>query len=382
MYAAILRLPWVVDGLNDEDKATIDELLYIAVKDAAVAQAVIHLPWVADGPNYDDKATIAELRYINFRDPSIAQAVVAMPFLQTDDTASRHALNAINDIMRAGNKAALLNSRIYQAGITDEWTPVIAAAGAIADPGVVSDYLNGNITVQQEHYQTDRTPAITVTIVRLAGRAAGAVSADLTAQAIRQAEEIMDLPLPTDHVIVVVDDLSVIGRFFGVNHGFAIGLQQEAETTPQARLLNTMVHEVAHYWWRGNADWIDEGAADTIAAAASARRGHTAEARPNRRKDCAAVNISAIGGVHRSDYDQFYCNYYLGEQLFRELQQATTPEGFTAGLQDLYHISRSQPAPQTQDEYRAGIGQLREAFSNHADIIDRHWSGDLNAPHR
>ena len=192
----------------------------------------------------------------------------------------------------------------------------------------------------------------------------------------------MDLPLPTDHVIVVVDDRSVTGRFFGTNHGFAIGLQQEAETKSRARLLNTMVHEVAHYWWGGNADWIDEGAADTIAAAASTRQGHTAEARPNRRQDCAAVNISAIGGVHRSDYEQFYCNYYLGEKLFRELQQATTPEGFTAGLQELYHISRSRPAPRAADEYRAGISQLREAFPNHDDIIDRHWSGDLNAPHR
>ena len=347
LYAAILRLPWVTDGLNDDDKTAIDELLYVAVKDL-----------------------------------SVAQSVVAMPFMQTNDAASRHALESINDIMRAGNKAALLNSRIYQGGITDEWKPVVASAGTVADPGAVLDYLNGQVTIRQDSYDTGLTPNLTVTIVRPTGQTAGIVSPAITAKSVRLAEGVMRMPLPTDHVIVVVDDRSVTGRFFGTNHGFAIGLQQDAETKSQARVLNTMVHEVAHYWWRGNADWIDEGIADTIAATSSAQQGHTAEARPNRRKDCAAVNISAIGGVRKSDYDQFHCNYYLGENLFRELQQTTTPEVFTAGLQDLYHISRSQPTPRTANEYRAGIGQLREAFPNYADIIEKHWNGDLNAPFR
>ena len=217
--------------------------------------------------------------------------------------------------------------------------------------------------------------------MRPSGHTAGAVSTDLTTQSGRQAEAIMDMPLPTDQVIVVVDAHSVIGRYLGANYGLAVGLKQEAETRSTPSLLNTLVHEVAHYWWRGNADWIDEGAADTIAATASTHQGHTAQARPNRRQSCAAVNISAIGNATPSDYDQFHCNYYLGEQLFRELQQATTAEAFTAGLQRLYRLSRSQPASRTREEYRAGISQVREAFPNHGAIIDRHWNGDLNAPH-
>ena len=349
LYSTILRLPWIADGLNDTDKAAIDQILYIAVKDT-----------------------------------DVAQALVAMPFLQTMDHGSRHALAAINDLMRDGNKAALLNSRIYRTGITDEWTPVIAAAATTDNKTAVSAYLDGDMTIRQDSHDTGLTPELTVTIVRPSGRAAGAVSTDLTAQAVRQAEAIMRMPLPTNHVIVVVDDRSVIEGYFGVNHGFAISLKQDAEAKSQPSLLNTLVHEIAHYWWRGNADWIDEGAADTIAATVSAQQGHTAQARSNRRKNCAAVNISAIGNTLRSesDYDQFHCNYYLGEQLFRELQQATTPDEFTSGLQNLYRLSLSQPAPRTPLQYRAGISQLREAFPNHGDIIDRHWRGDLNAPHR
>ena len=347
LYRSITQLPWASDGLDDADKAAIDEILYIAVKDAAVAKSV-----------------------------------VAMPFLQTNAAATLHALESVNDLLRAGNATPLTDSRIYQSGITGEWAPVVTAAGAIAAPDAVAEYLDGQVTVQQENYATDYTQIMTVTIVRPAGSAAGRVDPGLIAHSVRLAENIMRMPLPTDNVIVVVDDRAATGGFFGTNHGFAIGLQQESETKAPERLLNILVHEVAHYWWGGNADWIDEGVADTIAATASTQQGHTFAANPNRRQDCAAVNISAIGDAPRSYSGQFYCNYYLGEKLFRAIQNAAMPDDFIAGLQRLYQLSREQPAPRTQDDYRAGIEQVRAAFPDYAAIIEQHYSGDLNAPHR
>ena len=346
LYQSITRLPWAGDGLDTADQAAIDEILYIAVRDAATAKAM-----------------------------------VAMPFLQTNDAASRHALESVNDLLRAGNATALHSSRIYQAGITDEWAPVVAAAGAV-EPDAVAEYLDGQITVQPESYATDYTSNLAVTIIRPAGSAAGGVNPGLIAQSVQLAENIMRMPLPTDNVIVVVDDRAATGGFFGTNHGFAIGLEQEAETKSPERLLNVLVHEVAHYWWNSNAEWIDEGVADTIAATASTQQGHTFAANPNRRQDCAADNISEIGDAPRSYRGQFYCNYYLGEKLFRAVQDAAAPDDFIAGLQRLYQLSREQPAPRTQDEYRAGIEQVRAAFPDHAAIIEQHYSGDLNAPHR
>lgn len=347
LYQSITRLPWAGDGLDDADKAAIDEILYIAVRDAATAKAM-----------------------------------VAMPFLQTNaDAATRHALESVNDLLRAGNATALHASRIYQSGITSEWAPVVAAAGTV-EPDAVAEYLDGQITVQQESYETDYTPNLAVTIVRPVGAGAGRVAPGLIAQSVQLAENIMRMPLPTDNVIVVVDDRAATGGFFGTNHGFAIGLEQEAETKSPERVLNVLVHEVAHYWWHSNADWIDEGVADTIAATASEQQGHTFTANPNRRQDCAAVNISEIGDAPRSYRGQFYCNYYLGEKLFRAVQDAAAPDDFIAGLQRLYQLSREQPAPRTQDDYRAGIAQVRAAFPDYAAIIEQHYSGDLNAPHR
>ena len=382
LYDAIAGLPWVQDGLNDADKDAIDQVLYMAASDAlSAADAIVKFPWLNDTVTDAEQSVLKSLRSVAYRSADTADAIVAMPFLQTVDESTLHALRAINDILYTGNESALVGSRIYQSGITNEWAPVVAAAGTVAAPDAVAEYLNGQIAIHQERYDTDYTTDLTVTIVRPAGNAAGGTSPDLAARAVRLAENIMRMPLPTDNVIVVVDDRSGTGNFFGVNHGFAIGIKQKAETSSPERLLNLLVHEVAHYWWRGNADWIDEGIADTIAATASAQQGHTAAASPNRRRNCIAVNIGDIGDAPR-DGDQFRCNYYLGEKLFRELQENTTRADFVGALQQLYQLSQEQPTPQNRDEYRAGIAQVRQAFPNHAAIIDRHYSGDLNAPHR
>lgn len=286
LYATIANLPWLRDGLDDAEKAVIDEILSIAVAN-----------------------------------PAVAKAIFGMSFL-------------------------------------------------------IDEYPDRKAAIQQGRYDTDYTRNLTVTILRAAGNAPGEVAPDLVAESVRLAENIMRMPLPTANVVIAVDDRSVIIDWaFGINYGFAIGLKQQTETTSREQLLNTLVHEISHYWWSGNADWIDEGAADTIAATASAQQGHTAFSNPNRRDTCTADNISEIGDAPRSNLDQFHCNYYLGEKLFRAVQNAAAPDDFAAGLQQLYRMSQLQ-------RYGAGIQQVREAFPYHADIIEQHWSGDLNAPHR
>ncbi len=51
-------------------------------------------------------------------------------------------------------------------------------------------------------------------------------------------------------------------------------------------------------------------------------------------------------------------------------------------MQRLYALSQSLPHPETVDEYRAGIEEVRESFPAQSETIELHYSGDLNAPHR
>ena len=76
------------------------------------------------------------------------------------------------------------------------------------------------------------------------------------------------MPLPVDHVIVVLNDKAVTGGYAGTNYGFAVGYlpkyEQPQDLSTWRRFQRGLVHEIAHYYWTGNESWVDEGVADTI----------------------------------------------------------------------------------------------------------------------
>ena len=84
--------------------------------------------------------------------------------------------------------------------------------------------------------------------------------------------------------------------------------------------------------------------------------------------------LSELGDLR--DSPEFDCNYYLGTLLFQELRQSLDDAEFSATLRDLYQLSlTAQEARQTPS-----IAVVRQAFSDQAAIVDKHWSGALNAP--
>ena len=381
LHRNIMALPWVKDGLDSTEKAAIDEILYAAVVDRSLAQAIIQLPWVADGIEPQEPETVEEIYFVAHENASVAQALVGMPFLVSNEPADAHALNGIQQIIRDGLTRNLTSSQVYRNGITDEWAPIIAAAAATESGSAITEYLNdAAITIEVGQYTTGGQP-LTITIVSPENAADLGGTLNDVYQAVIATESIMQLPLPTRHVIVVFDPRAVSSGFAGTNHNYAIGIEEENPDGGRALLQNTLFHEVAHYWWGGNANWIDEGLADTIAATASLAQGDGWVAKPNRRKECITQNISDLGHTRRGD-GQFYCSYYLGEKLFRALQDSMSPGEFTTAIQALYAASQALPRPESLDDYRADIEQVRQAFPKQREIIDLHYTGDLNAPHR
>ena len=100
-------------------------------------------------------------------------------------------------------------------------------------------------------------------------------SMDLLEHSVRGAEELMGVPLPPNYVGLLFEN-AVSGSFAGTNFGTHIAIlpkydvddgSHEAEFTDQS-----MAHEVAHYYWSGNADWIDEGAAELMASVSESMR--------------------------------------------------------------------------------------------------------------
>ena len=370
-----------VRGLSLSSMHGTNNAYWVEQRHPRLHRGIMGLSWVADGLDESEKEFIDSILYVAVIDASVAQDLARMPFMHSHEAADVHALDGIRTMIRDGFTANLTSSRVYRQGITDEWAPIVAAAAATESGAVISEYLNDSaITVETGRYVTAGQP-LDITIVRLEGSGGRKETLEAVYLAVAGTEGIMRLPLPTRHVVVVFDPRAVTRDYFGTNYGYAISIKEENPDGGLPGLQNSLYHEVAHYWWSGNANWIDEGLADTIAATASLNRGHPWGAKPNSRKDCTTQNISSLGHVGRG-HGQFHCNYYLGEKLFRDLQSRMNQDEFVAAIQNLYRLSLGKPSNESPEDYRADIKEVRQAFPEQREIIDLHYAGDLNASHR
>ena len=135
----------------------------------------------------------------------------------------------------------------------------------------------------------------------------------------------MGLPLPSNYVGLLYEN-SVSGSNAGTNYGTHIAILPAYDVDDGSHEAmfagHNNAHEVAHYYWSGNANWVDEGAADLMAAFMDgARNGHPADVT---NPPCPhAGNIAELeslgiaqGGI------EFGCNYSLGERLFLDLYRS------------------------------------------------------------
>ena len=236
----------------------------------------------------------------------------------------------------------------------------------------------GNAAVEAVSLGTELTPELAVSIVRT-----GSQSRPGTVEAVRDAvefvESIMGLPLPVEHVIVVFDEAAVPAGTGGANYGFAFSYSPEYETrqgTSEWRVLQSgFIHELAHYYWSGDQAWMAEGVANVFAY----MRGRDSGLSPGQlkavRKSCEAHDLQMLEMWDPSR--DYYCSYYLGERLFLELLGALGRLQFVAKLRELYLVAL--PVREAGGD-PPGIAAMRQVFADQADIVEKHWSGALNAP--
>ena len=95
------------------------------------------------------------------------------------------------------------------------------------------------------------------------------------------------------------------------------------------------------------------------------------------RKQCEAHDLEMLTEEVPSTQDpQYSCNYFLGQSLFLDLLENQGVEDFNQGLRELYRLSLAEA--ETGGE--AGIGAVRQAFPEHAGIVNKHWSGEAERP--
>ena len=385
LATSIKELGWVKDGIDETESAVIQDLLYIAVSSRPLASSIVSLGWVKDGVDSLEAAAIKELSYLTDRDADAALRITGMPFVETIDP---HDISAIKSLrlLAAYNLdtfVEVLTHPTLGVGISDNLAPVVATLRGVAktNPGLIDILLDGTIvSVERRTITLPFAGDVSLSIIRTGPGAA--TSMDLLEHSLRGVEEFMGEPLPTNYVGLLFAD-AVTGDAAGTNFGTHIAILPKydvADGSFEAEIAgSTIAHEVAHYYWSGNEDWLDEGAANfTASVIDGARTGRQiAVTRPPCAYARSLGNLESLG-ISKGDIE-FQCNYSLGERLFADLYRTLGHERFREGFRDLYLASEIEDEADDLPGTAVGVEHVGEALRSddglESVVISRWYDG-------
>ena len=269
---SVVALGWVQDGTSELEVSAIEQLFYISNDQPDVARSLVALAWLADGIENNEVEALDYVSNLANLNGEAAQHIVQMSFLETVEPPDVSALRTLWHL--AANEPQLLETLLshpaLQTGITDDFAPVVATLYGVAryNPELFPVLLDpANVLLERRTVTLPMAGNVTLVIIRTQPGAER--SMDLLEHAIHSAEAFMGAPLPTNFVGLLYED-AVPGSYAGVNSGTHIAIRPKYDVNDGSHEGETagsiIAHEVAHYYWRGNANWVDEGASDFIAS--------------------------------------------------------------------------------------------------------------------
>ena len=370
--SSVVSLGWVEDGIEEIEVKAIEEISYIDYGDAKVASSVLSLGWVQDGIEDLEVDLINALASIANKDAGEALRIVGMPFLETIEPPDISAMKSLRRLaaFRLEAFVSLMSHTALRDGISDDVAPIVATLDGVArtNPGLIDVLLDpSRVLLQRRIITLPLTGDVDLVIVRTGPGAARGM--DLLEHSVRASEELMGIPFPTRYVGLLYEN-AVSGGFAGTNFGTHIAVlpkydvddgSYEAEFAPHA-----IAHEVAHYFWSGNADWIDEGIGDFMASSVENRRagktvGVTNDPCPYAR---SIAELEILAPNADADLDVFGCNYSLGERLFVDMSRTLGDDAIWRGLRELYAKSLVEDDADDLKGTSLDINHLWEVFQS------------------
>lgn len=369
LAASITAPDWFQDGIAAEEAEIVQDIIDLALTGSPdVAGSLTARRWFRDGVTDAERAVIDGIRSIAHHNAADAARIGAMPFLSTLEPYDLVALRSLNSLayLNPTVLGSVLSHPTLRGGITDHWAPIVATLYGVSkyNPSLIDTLLDPErVMVEQRQINLPLSGDVDLAIIRTAPGAGR--SMDLLARSIRSAEDFMGRALPAAFVPLLFED-AVPEYAGGANFGTHIAILPRYDVDDGSRAANAaglvVAHEVAHYYWNGNADWVDEGASELLAALSELARVNRQVAITTR--PCAyAANIAELERLNPAvDSDAFGCNYSLGERFFFDLFRFIGPADFQQGFRRLYRASKKDDDADDYPGTTAGISQIRDAF--------------------
>ncbi len=420
--SSVVSLDWIGDEIDDGEVKAIEYLSYIANEDSAtalnlismdwiqdaidpqesdaiswvsnfvsphVAASVVGLNWVGDAITGLEVQLIQELSYLSNGHPEQGMKVVGMQFLESVEPPDLSAVDSLSDLSSFRPEAfnLVMSHPAIRGGITDDIVPVVATLYGVAqtNPELIEVLLDrSRVLLERRVITLPLSGDVILDIIRTAPGAER--SMDLLEHSVRGVEEFMGTPFPTRYVALLYEN-AVSGSFVGTYFGTHIAVRPEYDVDDGSHEASfaghSNAHEVAHYYWNGNADWVDEGAADFVASAIEGMRTGKPVGVTN--LPCGyARNIAELETLEAFRGDrEFGCNYSLGERLFADLHRTLGDQSFRKGLRSLYLMSEIEDGADNLLGTSVSINDVRRAFlsdDGRANTVISRWY-DGTEPH-
>ena len=406
VFSSLMRMSWLGDGVTDAEAIAIERLRWTARYDSQLADGMLQKSWVQDAISTDEADVLRNLYWImrlfeaeiarqqlseaeaDILKPQLSAAAVrilAMPFLDQVSGADAAAVGSLERYSGLSNRDFLdvMSHPRLSDGITDEEAKIVLLLGAtyqFGGPALVDTLLDPTqIIVEERAIRLPRSGEMDLAIIRTAPGAAR--SMDLLEYSVRSIEEFMGAPFPTNHVAVLFNEEAVLEGAAGVNFGTHVTMLPEYDVDDGGHDANFLpsltAHEVAHYYWHGSEDWIDEGGATFMEFAVE--KGRVGRGLIADRYPCPYV--SSIAEVVALDPEQLspedICNYSLGERIFLDLYRNLGETTFRRGFSSLYQ--RSQVLDEFLWPTEMNVSHVRNAFQPLAPaataVINRWYDG-------
>lgn len=379
----IKGLPWVADGLTKSEAAGAGELVNLAAFHPDIFFVIAGYQWVAEDVAGHRLQLMENLRAIAQQDAASALLVSGMPFLRTLEPPDFAAMESLSQLAFFDPAALrrILSHPTLRNGIDDDWAKIVTLLHGVnrTNPTLIDTLLNPEmVTLEERVVQLPQSGETRLVIVRTGPGARR--SMELLEHSVRIAELFMAAPLPTNYVAVLYET-AVAGAFDGTNFGTHIAILPRYDVDDGSRDAelagHIIAHEVAHYYWNGNANWVDEGASDFMASVSEfARIGKTVSiSNPPCSMARFIQNLETLNLTPESR--GFECNYSLGDRLFVDLYLNMDLSAFQRGLISLYQASLAADDADDRDGTSVGIDQVRQAFpdDNSQAVIGRWYNG-------
>ena len=353
-------LPWVKDGITQKEVVTLEAFGDMSDLDPGFLRRLASSAWLRDGVAADEFRFLLFVMSVAGSQLAVANTLGDFPALIADSppTLRSYALSSIEGIGNDDHLLSLAGASWYTDGLSPTEVAFIATLRTISSlyPDQFQPLLDGFYS-QSTTTTLPLAGDVTIWVFQNTPFPTGEPLLDTIATTTQLGESFLQLPFPTDHIILLVTDPSEPGFQTGGWHfGTHMLLPRREGTVPN------IAHETAHYYFHGGPFWLQEGAANfleyhVVALEDPVARRATVELEADRCLEYAGLENLRHYLLRQREWISMTstCAYFLGERFLFRVADVMGTRALGAALGDLFptrRVPHLQEGDEEEDVFR------------------------------